>query len=54
MHKITDTLNVALVIFAGKVGLICFYRFVTVQNGGNNTFNLEFSQGDPVNLDEGI
>jgi hypothetical protein len=29
-------------------------RFVTAQTGGNITFNLQFLQGEPVNLNEGI
>jgi len=40
-------------LLAGKIDLI-FYRFVAAQTGGNIKFNLNTSQGKPVNLDEGV
>jgi hypothetical protein len=46
-------LNGAPVIQAGQIYFIV-YKFATTQTGGNIKFNLNTSQGKPVNFDEGV
>jgi hypothetical protein len=51
--QLNGTLSVAQVIQAGEVVRL-FFGLVTAQTGGNNVFNLQFLQGYPVNLIEGV
>jgi len=50
---LADALNGAAAVQVEQIDFIV-YKFVTTQTGGNIKFNLDTSQGKPVNFDKGV